>query len=88
MQQEMIELVHETHQRIVKSKQRAREALYWPGMSSQVEAKVKDCSICHDYAAAQQREPMMPSKTPDYPWAEAASHDIFTFKSKNYVYCQ
>ncbi|CAB4026716.1 Hypothetical predicted protein, partial [Paramuricea clavata] len=31
----------------------------------------------------QQKEPMMPSKTPDYPWAEAAS-DIFTFKSKNY----
>ena len=84
MQQEMIELVHETHQGIVKSKQRAREALYWPGMSSQVEAKVKDCSTCHDYAAAQQKEPMMPSKTPDYPWAEAAS-DIFTFKSKNYV---
>ena len=26
----------------------------------------------------------MLSKTPDYPWAEAAS-DIFTFRSKNYV---
>ncbi|CAB4027031.1 Transposon Ty3-G Gag-Pol poly [Paramuricea clavata] len=49
MQQEMIELVHETHQGIVKSKQRAREALYWPGMSSQFEAKSKNYVLSVEY---------------------------------------
>ena len=84
IRQEMLELIHEAHLGNVKSKQRAREALYWPSMSSQVEEKIKNCSIFHDYAPAEQREPMIPSKTPDYPWAEVAS-DIFTFQSKNYV---
>ena len=84
MRQEILELIHEAHLGIVKSKQQAREALYWLGMSSQVEEKIKDCSICHDYAPAQPKEPMIPSQTLDYPWAEVAS-DIFTFQSKNYV---
>ena len=53
-------------------------------MSSQVEDKMKNCSIFHDYAPAQPKEPMIPSKTLDYPWAEVASN-IFTFQSKNYV---
>ncbi len=84
MRAQMLDIIHEVHLGIVKSKQRAREALYWPGMSSEVEQKVKDCTTCHDYAARQHKEPMIPSKIPDYSWAEAAS-DIFTFESQNYV---
>ena len=53
-------------------------------MNSQVEEKIKNCSICHDYAPAQPKEPMIPGKTPVYPWAEVAS-DTFTFQSENYV---
>ncbi|KAK2549452.1 hypothetical protein P5673_030130 [Acropora cervicornis] len=36
----------ETHPGFVKCKQRAREALYWPGISAQIEDKVKDCTLC------------------------------------------
>ena len=28
------------------------KSLYWPGMSAQIEEKVKDCTICGDYAPA------------------------------------
>ncbi len=45
MRAQMLDIIHEVHLGIVKSKQRAREALYWPGMSSEVEQKVKDCTI-------------------------------------------
>ena len=38
----MLALIHGTHLGIVKCKQRAREALYWPGMSAKIEDKVKD----------------------------------------------
>ena len=53
----MLAVIHGTRLGIVKCKQRAIEALYWPGMSAQIEEKVKDCTICHDYAPAQQKEP-------------------------------
>ncbi|XP_068712831.1 uncharacterized protein [Montipora foliosa] len=43
MKPAMIAVIHGTHLGIVKCKQRAREALNWPGMSAQIEEKVKDC---------------------------------------------
>ena len=84
MRPAMLEIIHGTHLGIVKSKQRAREALYWPGMSVQIEEKVKDCTRCHDYAPAQQKEPLIPSPVPDLPW-EIAVSDIFAFEGEHYL---
>ena len=47
----MMEIIHGTHLGIVKCKQRARETLYWPGMSAQIEDKVKNCTMCRPCAA-------------------------------------
>ena len=80
----MLALIHGTHLGIVKCKQRAREALYWAGMSAQIEDKVKDCTVCHNYAPAQQKQPLMPSPVSDLPWAMAAS-DIFAFEGHHYL---
>ena len=77
MRPAILELIHGTHAGIVKWKQTAREALYWPGMSAQIEKKVKDCTMCHDYAPVQQKEQLIPSPVPDLPWEVAAS-DILT----------
>ena len=49
---EMLELIHESHQGIVKCKQRARDVLFWPGMSSQIEEKVSQCSLCAQFKRA------------------------------------
>ena len=56
MRPAMLEIIHETHLGTVRCKQKAREALHWPGMSAQIKEKVKDCSICHDHAPAQCKE--------------------------------
>ena len=54
-------------------------------MSAQIEQKkVKDCTICLDYALAQQKEPLVPSSIPDLAWAMAAS-DTFTFESEQFL---
>ena len=75
---------HGTHLGIVKCKQRAKAALYWPAVSAQIEEKVKDCTICHDYAPAQQKEPSIPSPIADLPWAMGASN-IFIFESEQFL---
>ena len=85
MRPAMMELIHGTHAGTVKYKQRAREALYWPGVSAQIEEiDVKDCTMCHDYACAQQKEPLIPSPLPDLPWEVAAS-DILTCEGEQYL---
>ena len=43
MRKEMLDRILESHQGIVKCKQRAREILFWPGLSLQME-EVSKCS--------------------------------------------
>ena len=80
----MLAFIHGTDLGIVKYKQRAREALNWPGMSAQIEGKVKDCNMCHSYAPAQQKQPLILSPVSNLPWAMAAS-DIFAFEDDHYL---
>ena len=84
MRPAMLEKIHRTYLGFVKCKQKAREALYWPGMSAQIEDKVKDCTMCHHYAPAQQKEPLIPSPVPDLP-REIATSDIFAFEGEHYL---
>ena len=53
-------------------------------MSAQIEDKVKDSTMCHNYAPAQQKQPLMPSPVSDLPWAMAAS-DILAFEGHHYL---
>ena len=74
----MLELIHESHQGIVKCKQRARDILFWPGMSSQIEEKVSQCSLCAQYQRAQPKEPMFIQDLPDRMWSKVGT-DLFEY---------
>jgi hypothetical protein len=84
LRKDMLKLVHRSHLGIVKCKQRAREAMYWPGMNTDIEAVVKDCSNCAENQNQQQSQPLMPTPTPDLPY-EMVGCDIFQFETKKYV---
>ena len=61
--------------------QNASKELHWPGMSAQIEEKLKDCTMCCDYAPAQQKEPLIQSPVPDLS-SEIAASDILTFEGE------
>lgn len=54
------------------------------GVSAQIEDKVKDCTICRDYAPAQQKEPLISCPVPDLPWEIAAS-ELHTIEGEQYL---
>ena len=84
MQQRMLDIIHEPHLGVVKSKSRAREVIFWPGMSSQIEDKVSKCSICATTQNRNPKEPMICVDLPDRPWAKIAS-DIFVLDHSHYL---
>ena len=84
MQSEILNLVHYSHQGIVKSKQLARDIVYWKGLNKQIEDIVSKCSTCQTYRAQQQKEPMLSTEVPLLPW-EVASSDLFDFEGLNYI---
>jgi hypothetical protein len=84
LREQMIRLIHESHLGIVKCKQRARETLYWPGMNSDIEEAVKNCTKCAQFQNKLPHEPLIPTPPPDLPFVEVGS-DLFTIGSKDYL---
>uniref|UniRef100_A0A3B3SWI2 Gypsy retrotransposon integrase-like protein 1 n=1 Tax=Paramormyrops kingsleyae TaxID=1676925 RepID=A0A3B3SWI2_9TELE len=80
----MLGLIHKSHLGMVKSKQRAREVLYWPGMNAEIEQVIRDCSTCADFQNRLPREPLKLTEAPLFPFEEVAS-DLFEFEGKHYV---
>ncbi|KAK3718410.1 hypothetical protein QZH41_000519 [Actinostola sp. cb2023] len=53
-------------------------------MNSEIKEAITNCSICAEYQAKQQRQPMQSHQIPDRPWS-CLSSDLFTLHNKEYV---
>ena len=80
---EMLRYIHSSHLGIEKCKHRARDVLFWPGMTSQIEDVVLQCQICSTYQR-NTKEPMLPHMIPERPWSQVGA-DLFQFNSQTYL---
>ena len=84
MRPEMRTKIHAGHLGIERSKARAREALFWPGMTSKIADMIGNCSICLEHRNKQRKEYLIPHEIPDQPWVKVGT-DLFNLKNKNYL---
>ena len=80
----MLERIHEGHLGVVKCKQKAKDALYWPQMGADIECKVSACAKCQEQQPNQQKEPMILRRPQELPW-EMVGSDLFHLLGKNYI---
>ena len=78
MRKELLQRIHQGHMGIEKSKRRARDVLYWPGMNSQINGMISRCTICLEHERQSTKELMIPSRIPSKPW-EIVATDLFTW---------
>ena len=69
---QVIKLAHEGHQGIVKTKQRLREKVWWPGIDKEAERICRSCHACQVVGQASQPEPMKRALLPNGPWQQVA----------------
>ena len=81
---ELLESVHVGHMGVEKTISRAREALFWPGMTKDITDHVLKCGICLKHRNSNQKEPMKPHEVPERPYQKVGT-DIFTFDGKDYL---
>ncbi|XP_045764401.1 uncharacterized protein K02A2.6-like [Maniola jurtina] len=81
---DMLQRIHEGHLGIDRCKRRARQVMFWVGMSRDIERAVRECATCERYAPAPRREPMLPHDIPDVPWFKLGS-DIFEYRKKYFL---
>lgn len=80
----MLKLIHDGHLGIDRCKRRAREVLFWPGITKDIESYIKKCKVCQENANKPSREPMIPVSIPNLPWNKIGT-DLFEYGKKSYL---
>ena len=68
LRQRTLDLAHETHQGIVRTKQLLRTKVWWPNIDEHVEKLVKECRSCQLESGLPSRQPLEPTVMPPHPW--------------------
>ena len=72
------------HMGISKCQLRARDTVFWPGISKDITEMVRGCMVCQKYQDSQTREPMIPHEVPSTPWTKLGS-DLFQLGDHQYL---
>ena len=81
---ELLKRIHNPHLGVNGSLNRARECLYWSGMTGDIKNHVSTCEACGEYQRSQTKETLMSHETPSRPWQYVAV-DIFECDGKSYL---
>ena len=73
LRKQVLELAHEGHQWIVKTKQRLRTKVWWPGIDRETEQRCRTCHGCQLVCKPLHPEPMKRTELPTQPWKKLAA---------------
>ena len=68
----MLQRLHASHLGLEKTKQRARQLLYWPGMGNEIDNLVRYCTACQRELPSQPRETLIHRPAPSRPFTEVS----------------
>ncbi|KAI8506223.1 hypothetical protein Bbelb_156500 [Branchiostoma belcheri] len=84
MRKEMLDILHEGHLGQEKTKARARDILFWPGLNAQIGERIQRCAVCQEHRSSHVKEPMTPHPIPQRPWQKVAT-DLFHWDGKDFI---
>ena len=85
LQKEVLERLHVSHQGMVRTKQLAKDLVFWPGMNHEIEEVIAKCGTCQKYRNYQQKESLKePVQTPEQPWSTLAA-DLFELDGSKFM---
>ena len=76
--------LHEGHFGVERTKLRAMDSIYWPLMYKEIEAMVKTCEKCHEFARRNNKDPILPRELPLVAWT-LLEMDLFTCENTNFL---
>ena len=84
LQSEILCQLHAGHQGIDKTRRLARESVYWPRISKDIEELCKGCELCQEIKPNQPKEPLMMHERPGMPWIKVGT-DLFEINGRTYL---
>ena len=80
----LLKSIHNSHLGVNGCLNRARECLYWPGMTGDIKNYVSTCEACREYEQGQRKETLTSHEAPSRPWHFVAA-DLFELNGKSYL---
>ena len=84
LQPSILSKIHQSHRGPEYCIRFARDAVFWPSMSKDIEEFCHTCPTCAQYGKQAATEPMLSHPTPTLPW-QFVSQDIFEYQHKHYL---
>ena len=72
LHRQVLELAHEGHQGIVRTKSRLRQKVWWPGIDKDAERLCPACVSCQSVNPPEVSPPIQPTPLPRHPWQHLA----------------
>ena len=84
LRRNVLERLHASHQGEDRTKRRARQVVYWPGIDNDISNMVKGCKECQLHLPRQQKEPIIQLPQPTRVF-EVVSADFFEYAAHTYL---
>ena len=70
LRKEMLDIAHQGHIGLEGCRRRMREALFWPGMASDLKALISQCDLCLTTRDSPPKEPLISHEFSQRPWSK------------------
>ena len=84
LQKKILLILHEGHQGIDKTRRRARDSVFWPGIDREIEDMIKRCHQCLSLLPANCKETLQQPPLPTRPW-DKLGLDLCSLHGKEYL---
>lgn len=64
----ILSLLHKEHFGVVKLKSKARQHIYWPGISGDIDKFIESCDTCGKFKPNNIKEPLISHSIPEFPF--------------------
>ena len=84
LRQDILTKLHMGYWGIERTRRRARDSVFWPGISKEIQEMINKCDPCHQYQNANPKEKLIAHEIPKRPFEQVGT-DIFTYKREEYL---
>ena len=84
LHREVLTQLHDSHQGMVRTKERACLCVYWPGIDNNIDNVILSCKTCQDTLPSNPQEPMITKPSPARPFQELAG-DFCSYAGQQYL---
>ncbi len=84
MKAEILNSIHHGHQGITKCIERARQSVWWHGITKDIKDMVSRCTHCQIHRPMNRKEPLITTAMPERPWQHIAM-DLAEYNSSKYL---